>query len=142
MSITFTFRHNGLLGNIPKQENWPRRLSVGYGRRISPYRSRMIFNLDINAVPIEDIPRVIGELEMLQVQLQARLMAAAVAPAPQADENDDEMLTTAEAAKLLRRSPRWLYRNAHRLPFVRRLSRKSMLHSKRGIERYLARRAA
>jgi hypothetical protein len=50
------------------------------------------------------------------------------------------MLTTEEAAALLRRSPRWLYRNAKRLPFVRRLSPRSMVHSRKGIERYLASR--
>jgi len=56
------------------------------------------------------------------------------------DDDADTMLTTEEAAELLRRSPRWIYRNAHRLPFVRRLSARSMLHSKQGIERYLASR--
>ena len=52
----------------------------------------------------------------------------------------DRMLSAEEAASILRRKRRWIYRNAHRLPFVRRLSARSMLHSKQGIERYLASR--
>jgi hypothetical protein len=52
---------------------------------------------------------------------------------------DDRMLLPAEAAALLRRKRRWIYRNADRLPFVRRISRKSLLCSENGIKRWLER---
>jgi hypothetical protein len=51
---------------------------------------------------------------------------------------DDEMLEPDEAATLLHRKPRWIYRNEHRLPFVRRISAKSVLCSKMGLLRWLA----
>jgi hypothetical protein len=36
-------------------------------------------------------------------------------------------LTAEEAAEIIHESPRWFYRNASRLPFVRRVSRKRIL---------------
>lgn len=97
----------------------------------------MPINLEeLDAIPAEEIPAAI-------MRLSARWIARpAPAPAPAADRDDegDPMLTTEEAAALLRRSPRWIYRNARKLPFVRRLSSRSMLHSKKGIEKYLASR--
>lgn len=92
-------------------------------------------------VPPAGIPAALSRLAAWQSQLAARLMAVP-APAPQPATADDEMLTTEEAAKLLRRAPSWIYRNAHKLPFVKRLSARSMLHSKKGVERYLASRKA
>jgi hypothetical protein len=61
-------------------------------------------------------------------------------PAALPQPEPDEMLTTEEAAAMLRRSPRWIYRNADKLPFVKHLSKRSMVHSRKGIERYLATR--
>ena len=55
---------------------------------------------------------------------------------------DDEMLRVDEAALILRRKPQWIYRNAARLPFVKRISRKSLLCSKNGMSRWLAARKA
>jgi hypothetical protein len=57
-------------------------------------------------------------------------------------EDDDRMLTPDEAAVMLRRSRQWIYRNAHRLPFVRRISRKSLLCSETGMKQWLASRRA
>jgi HD superfamily phosphodiesterase len=51
---------------------------------------------------------------------------------------NDKMLTADEAAALLHKDRRWLYRNAHRLPFVRRVSRKSILISESGLQQWLA----
>jgi Helix-turn-helix domain len=101
----------------------------------------MLPDFDPASLPAEQIPAVLIQLAGLQTALAVRLMAAP-APAPQTAALDDEMLTTDEAAKLLRRAPSWIYRNAHKLPFVKRLSQRSMLHSKKGVERYLASRKA
>lgn len=51
---------------------------------------------------------------------------------------DDQLLTVAEAATLLRRTSRWIFRNKARLPFVRRVGRRGLLCSKQGIATWLA----
>jgi predicted DNA-binding transcriptional regulator AlpA len=45
-----------------------------------------------------------------------------------------------EAARLLAMSPGWVYRNAGRLPFTRRVGTRSLRFSVAGIRRYLASR--
>lgn len=115
----------------------------------------------IAAVPsLEDIardPRCIAALErtslsallmrsaVVQSALTARLAgieaSASVSKEPAAD-SDDRMLRVDEAAEMLRRKPQWIYRNAATLPFVKRISRKSLLCSKNGILRWLAARRA
>jgi hypothetical protein len=50
----------------------------------------------------------------------------------------EPMLTADEAAVLLHKSRRWIYRNAHHLPFVRRVSRKSILIAESGLRQWLA----
>jgi hypothetical protein len=98
--------------------------------------------LDPASIPSAEIPAAIAILAALSGALAARMLAAPM-PAPAgANDESDTMLTTEEAAQLLRRSPKWIYRNAKRLSFVKRLSARSMVHSKRGIERYLATRKA
>lgn len=53
---------------------------------------------------------------------------------------DDHLLTADEAAARLGTSPRWLRRHAGRLPFARRLSRKTLRYSEAGLTRWLAAR--
>ncbi len=84
---------------------------------------------------LEDIPPALARLAALQGQLAARLMmmgkeapAAAVKP-----EEGDEMLTTKEAARELGVDVDWLYRHAKTLPFARRLSRKCLRFSRKGL---------
>jgi hypothetical protein len=59
-----------------------------------------------------------------------------------ADGRPDRMLTIDEASARLRKGRQWLYRNAARLPFVRRISRKSLLCSEAGLNAYLAAKPA
>ena len=49
-------------------------------------------------------------------------------------------LSVHEAAAILHRSPRWIYRNARRLPFTHRVSRKTMLISARELDDWLSAR--
>ena len=49
----------------------------------------------------------------------------------------DRLLTMKEAADLLGMSRDWLYRNAYRLPFVRRPADGSVRCSKQGIQKWL-----
>jgi predicted DNA-binding transcriptional regulator AlpA len=93
----------------------------------------------VDGLPREVITELLAQSAAVQSTLTASLLRPTPAPVPAGDA-DDMMLTTPEAARLLRKSPRWIYRRAGTLPFVRRLSPRSMVHSKRGIERYLATR--
>ena len=52
----------------------------------------------------------------------------------------DRLMDTAEASKLLCVSEDWLYRNARRLPFVRKLGPKMLRFSLIGIQKYLTSR--
>ncbi len=64
----------------------------------------------------------------------------ATAPAPiGATPTPDTLLTIQHAAARLGVTPRWLYRHAGALPFVRRLSRRALRVSKTGLERWLER---
>ncbi len=80
--------------------------------------------------------------------IAARLTVAAAsstAPARSAvgfDAAGEIWLTVDEAAPILKHKRRWIYRNAATLPFVKRLSRKSLVCSKQGIDRWLATRRA
>jgi len=49
----------------------------------------------------------------------------------------DRLLTAEEAAEMLSMSPDWLYRNAKKLPFTRRLGHKMLRFSQRGIVKWL-----
>jgi predicted DNA-binding transcriptional regulator AlpA len=97
----------------------------------------MIELVDINAVPRERIPALIAALA-------ARLLEPAPTPEPAeaAVDGADKMLTAAEAAELLRRSVKWLYRRKGTLPFARRLSGRSWVYSEQGLRKWLARQRA
>ena len=49
-------------------------------------------------------------------------------------------LSVHEGAAILHRSPRWIYRNARRLPFTHRVSRKTMLISASELDDWLSAR--
>ncbi len=83
----------------------------------------------IESCPVDRLPRCMGMLREIEAVMQSRLSALAQqAPA------QDELLSCAEAAKLLRCSRDTLYRG--NFPFVRRLGRKK-LYSSAGITDYL-----
>ena len=50
----------------------------------------------------------------------------------------DTPLTAEQAAALIGVSRRWIYRNAARLPFTRRISRKTLRFSEAGLHRWIA----
>jgi predicted DNA-binding transcriptional regulator AlpA len=86
-------------------------------------------------IPMESIAPVITRLSSLQTALAARLIGMRtnlnqIDPLP---DSEDELLTTADAAKLLNVSEDWIYRRANRLPFARRLSKKALRFSKTGL---------
>ncbi len=55
-------------------------------------------------------------------------------------QNDDQLLDAEASAKILCVSTDWLYRNARRLPFTRKLSPKLLRFSCQGIQKWLATR--
>jgi hypothetical protein len=83
---------------------------------------------DARTLPADKLPQLAADLEEIRCTLLARLSAPAPAQQP------DELLTCAEAAKLLHCSTDTLYRG--NFPFVRRLGRKK-LYSSAGIAEYL-----
>lgn len=99
------------------------------------------FDFDPASVAQSDIPAMLSQLAAWQSQLAARLMALPPAPengqVPNSD--TDRILTTVEAAALLRRSPKWLYRRNGSLPFARRMSERSWVYSEQGLRKWLAR---
>lgn len=96
-------------------------------------------------LPPATVAVLLGRARILTSVLEARMLEACLVntqsaemPAPA-----DRMLTAREAAEKLRRTPRWLYRHADHLPFVKRLSPHSpLLCSEQGIAKWLARQRA
>ncbi len=98
---------------------------------------------DPTEIPMESIVPMISRLAGLQTILAERLLNLPAKPNgqdPRADE-EDEFLTTADAARLLNVSEDWIYRRAHRLPFARRLSRKALRFSRAGLLKWRAAKA-
>jgi len=52
----------------------------------------------------------------------------------------DRLLSAEEAAEMLSMSTDWLYRNAKKLPFTRKLGPKVLRFSSQGIQKYLSTR--
>lgn len=89
---------------------------------------------------------------LIHLQLQARHVAAALEAAiltrlglaagspPPAPTAADHLLDVTEAARIAGVKPIWLYRNADRLPFARRLSGKCLRFSAAGLQKWVATR--
>jgi Helix-turn-helix domain len=90
-----------------------------------------------------DIPR--DEIAAWLIALAARLLKPEQPPEPTpqaaADGGADEWLTAPEAAKLLRCSPKTLYRRARQMSCCRRNGR-TLLFSKAGLAKWLGKQRA
>jgi hypothetical protein len=91
--------------------------------------------LRLTSDDIARIPR--GEIASIITMLAARLLE------PNGNDDgaasDDVMLTVLEASKILRRSQRWIWRH-QTLPFVKKLSPRSLLISKVKLLKWLEQR--
>ncbi len=77
----------------------------------------------------------------LTVRQLKQIMADALATTTKQNENGEERLLDAnEAAAVLGLSPDWLYRDAKKLPFTRKLGPKMLRFSHQGILKWLATR--
>jgi hypothetical protein len=81
-------------------------------------------------LPPEDMPKIVAAAAARWAQKQP------VMPPPEVKSADDESLTIEEAAALLRRSTKWIYRHRAHLPFVRKIGPRSYLVSKAGLLRW------
>lgn len=82
-------------------------------------------------LPVEQLPRLLGELEEVRCTAMARLTM----PAP-AQAQSDELLDVEEGARRLGLSKDYLYRHHSSFPFTRRVGRK-LLFSARGIDKHI-----
>lgn len=85
-------------------------------------------------LPVEQLARLIADLEEIKVVALARL----VAPPPPAT-RADELVDIDEAARRLGVSKHYLYRHAEKLQFSRRIGRKRVFSSV-GIDRFISAR--
>ena len=91
-------------------------------------------------LPVEVIAGLLAKNAAAGNALSAALLLSKSNPEPTAPTDEDETwLTPDEAAPILRKKPRWIYRNKAKLPFVRRVSGRGMLCSEKGLRRWLER---
>ena len=83
----------------------------------------------VREMTAEQVPELLGELEVVRATAMMRLTAPA--PVPQCG----ELLNIQAAAKRMGVSTDYLYRHAEEFPFTRRIGRKLLFHSG-GINQY------
>lgn len=90
-------------------------------------------------LPPEEATAALVELAAVQTALAARLHASTPQATRASDrEPVDRLLKPEETAKYMSVTLRWLYRRADKLPFTRRLGRKTLRFSEAGMRRYMA----
>lgn len=88
------------------------------------------------ALPVTQIPALMGMIASVQNTLLARLMAEQGNAVPQ---GDDRLLAIDEAAARLGITKDWLYRRADKLPFTVRMGSR-LRFSSNGIDKFIAQR--
>ena len=93
---------------------------------------------------VESLPRqvvwdLMVELNGLQSTLLGRLALFSRTPGKDSPQ-DDRLLDITEASKRLAVSKDWLYRNAKKLPFTKRIGQRQLRFSSKGIDRYIENR--
>jgi predicted DNA-binding transcriptional regulator AlpA len=79
-------------------------------------------------------------LETVLESILRRIVREEIAALVREGSHQDNLLDAEEAAKTLSVSVEWLYRNAKRLPFTRKLGPKMLRFSSVGIQKYLGNR--
>lgn len=92
---------------------------------------------DLQRVPDEQVPSLIVQYSAALAVLGARLASAQ--QSPPATDQGPQLLDVTAAATVLGVSRRWLYKNAHGLPFTRKIGR-CLRFDRAGLHRYLSRR--
>lgn len=86
----------------------------------------------------QDVVALMARCSVAQGALLGRLVALQGSVAGDGGSGDDRLLAPEEVASRLGVTVTWLYRHAARLPFTRRLSRKALRFSERGLDRWQA----
>ena len=93
----------------------------------------------VSEVPTGEVPGLLVRLGALLAALAARQASSASNESKvriESTDNGDRNLTVDEAAKMLGVKKSWLYRHSGTLPFTRRLSRRAIRFSEKGIRRW------
>ena len=96
--------------------------------------------LQLLAQVTTDLATIQTVRDALLVRVATACSAAVPGPAAPGESPDDSMLTAHEASLILRRKVRWLYRNKDKLPFVVKVSSRTILCSERGLRQWLKKR--
>jgi excisionase family DNA binding protein len=83
------------------------------------------------ALPPSDMPKIVAAAAAHWADAQP-----ASDPPLEVSDTDDSQLTIEEAAQLLRRSTKWLYRHKKQLTFIRKIGPRSYLISKSALIRW------
>jgi predicted DNA-binding transcriptional regulator AlpA len=120
---------NGVTHIVPGQ---PGRRPAKLATDANGVAARLLHLADAYANSRLDDADLVGQLTAVIKRVEWAHASAAPAT-PEADETVD----VREAAKLLGMSPTWLYRNAKKLPFTRRVGPRTLRFSVAGIRKYL-----
>jgi excisionase family DNA binding protein len=108
----------------------------------SPLLARLLTDPQaVERLQPEELLPLVAELEQLKLVLLGRYLGGEgrEAPAPGPAEEEDILLTAEEVAQRLGVSKRWVYEHASGWPFSRRLGRRTVRFSARGLERWMQR---
>lgn len=97
----------------------------------------MTLDVDVDAVPAEDLPALLGQIAELEARIRLRIARIAAGP-PQP--RPDRLLTAKEAAEILGTSVRWVRTATRGLALRRDLSRKESRFSEAGLRAWMERR--
>jgi len=98
-------------------------------------------------VRAQSLPRIVLELAAHETTVARlhQILVSRLFTSPAGTANDQpeapttiQWLTPQEAATRMRVTISWLYRNHHRLPFAKKLSRKCLRFSQTGLDKWLA----
>jgi hypothetical protein len=89
------------------------------------------------SIPRERIPTVLGHLASLQSALTARLLDIPGSSEPAVPE---WTLTIEDLMRLTGQSRRWIFQRADELPFVKRITRKTLIGDETRLRRWIDRR--
>ena len=92
----------------------------------------------IAKLPQPVLAAVYVDVARLEAALLAALLVANQGMAQSPTPEPDRLLTPDEAARLLGTTKTWLYRNAPKLAFTKRLTRKTLRFSENGLRKYLS----
>jgi hypothetical protein len=93
-------------------------------------------DLDVGAIPREELPSVLGRLVELEARVRLRLSELPGSPTL---ESADRLLDVEETARRLGVSTKFIYRTARRWPCARHVGRR-LLFSEQGLARQMSER--